>query len=213
MKDVSKIKLIWDLDGTLFDSYSVIIGSVCDMLREYGVETDYDEVHRLCIKTSMTDYLRETAEEQGLPFDEMLARYTVISQSRIYDIKLMPHAIETLQALQDMGVEHFVYTHRGTSTIPVTDHLGLTKFFTEIVTSVDPFPRKPAPDAVLYLMEKHGMDDDNTYYVGDRAIDILCGVNAGIRSILYLPDESVGEQTGKETLVIKDLYELVLFFK
>ena len=47
------------------------------------------------------------------------------------------------------------------------------------------FPRKPAPDALLYLMEKNHMNPAETLMVGDRDIDIDAGHNAGTAGCLY----------------------------
>lgn len=207
------VSLIFDLDGTLFDSYPVIVSSVRQMLAEYGIFRDYDELYRDCIKTSMTEHVREIARKENLPFDEMIARYTVISQARKDEIKLMPEAMETLTELKKMGTGLYVFTHRGTSTVPVTDHLKITGFFKEMVTTVQHFPRKPEPDALKYLMEKYQMDPESTYYVGDRRIDMECAKNAGIGGILYLPETSVGELTGDETVVVKNLSEILDFVR
>ena len=121
----------------------------------------------------------------------------------------MPHAKETLAALTEEGNRCFVYTHRGASCRTILENTGLLPYFTEIVTALDGFKRKPEPDAILYLMDKYALDRESCYYVGDRSLDIEAAVNAGIGSILYLPPESPGTVTGKETWVVKDLAEIL----
>ena len=207
------VSLIFDLDGTLFDSYPVIISSVRKMLSEFGIDMEYDRLYRECIATSMTERVREIAEKNGLPFSEMLDRYAEISRGEKDKITLMPEAFETLDGLSSMGVSMYVFTHRGTSTVPVTDRLRITGYFKELVTSVENFPRKPAPDALLYLIKKYSMDPESTYYVGDRNIDMQCAVNAGIGGILYLPEGSVGSSSGNETVMVRRLSEIIDFVK
>ena len=46
------------------------------------------------------------------------------------------------------------------------------------------FPGKPAPDAVLYLLEKHGLDPAETIMIGDRDLDGQSGINAGATGCL-----------------------------
>ena len=117
----------------------------------------------------------------------------------------MKNAKEILLQLQSRGVENYVFTHRGKTTVPVLDNLGLTGFFKEILTSQSGFARKPAPDAIAYLIEKYNLEKDSTYYVGDRSLDMRCAKNAGITGILFLAPNTPGEATGEESFVVNDL--------
>ena len=44
--------------------------------------------------------------------------------------------------------------------------------------------RKPAPGMVLEAERDHGIDLVRSFFIGDKAIDIECGRNAGLRTIL-----------------------------
>ena len=77
-----------------------------------------------------------------------------------------------------------------------------------IITGKDGFKRKPDPSAVLYLVKKYDLDREKTFYIGDRTLDIECAVNAGIKGILYLPEDSPAQKTGKETFIVRDLMEI-----
>ena len=122
----------------------------------------------------------------------------------------MPHTAETLAALQQTGHLNFVYTHRGASCMTILEQTGLAPYFTEVVTAVNGFPRKPEPDGILYLIEKHRLDKSRCFYVGDRSLDVEAAINAGISSILYLDPASPGSATGKETYLVHDLLEIPL---
>ena len=200
---------IWDLDGTLLDSYEVISSSVADTCRSFGLDVAQAEAHRQVIRHSVTFYLSETADRFGLPFDEMMARYSDISGQRKERIRAMPHAQDALEGLKEQGACHFVYTHRGKTTDAVLARLGLQEYFTEIVTSLNDFPRKPAPDAILYLMKKYGLSPETTFYVGDRNIDMDCAKHAGIQGILFQPEGSYCEPNGSESRIVHDLREMI----
>ena len=86
---------------------------------------------------------------------------------------------------------------------------GLLPYFTEVVTALDRFPRKPNPAAILYLMEKYHLSPSASFYVGDRSLDVEAANNAGIGSILFLDPSSPIEATGHETYVVKDLLEIL----
>lgn len=44
--------------------------------------------------------------------------------------------------------------------------------------------RKPAPGMILEAAEEHGIDLARSWMIGDKALDIQCGRNAGVRTIL-----------------------------
>ena len=61
---------IWDLDGTLLDSYEVIVSSVLDACRSFGICVTEEEANRQVIRHSVTFYLQTVAESHDLPFDQ-----------------------------------------------------------------------------------------------------------------------------------------------
>ncbi len=200
---------IWDLDGTLLDSYKVIAPSVVETCRSFGLDVEQEEAHRQVILHSVTFYLQALAEAHDLPFEEMKARYSEISGQRKGEIGAMPYARETLAELSRQGARHFVYTHRGKTTGSVLQQLGLQESFTEIVTGLNGFPRKPGPEAIEYLLGKYGLDPKATCYVGDRTIDMDCAKNAGVQGILLLPEGSYCVPNGSESRIIHDLRDLL----
>lgn len=194
---------IWDLDGTLLDSYGVIVSSLQDTLAELHIDTDPEAVLRQVKDGSVSAFLRQTAAERGLDLRRLKERYSAVSGARVLEIPAMPHAADILRRTAALGTVHFIYTHRGATTAPVLEHLNLARFFKETVTSLNGFPRKPAPDALLYLIEKHGLDRSRTFYVGDRSLDMACARNAGVPGILYSPSG-----TGPADYVVHDLLEI-----
>lgn len=202
------MSFIWDLDGTLIDSYPVLIGSLQKTLSGYGILQTEEELREYALRYSVRSYLEKTAAETGIPFAQLKSRYSALTRERISGNRLMPGAKEALRDLQERGGVHFLYTHKGTSSFDILDMLGIRSFFRDIVTGADGFPRKPAPDAVRHLMERHGLRPENTWYVGDRKLDRDCAENAGIGSIFYISSE-VGEQEAEGAdLIVRDLREI-----
>lgn len=199
---------IWDLDGTLLDSYEIIVSSLQKTYQEYGIQTDKENVHRHVIRYSVSSFIQRMEAETGIPFAVMKDRYSEISRKEIAHIPAVPHAKEILEHLSECGAENYVFTHRGKSTAQVLKSLGLYDFFLEIITSQDGFPRKPEPDAIRYLLEKYGLDRENTFYVGDRSLDMECAKNAGIHRVLFLPPNGYGEPSGMEEYIITDLMDV-----
>lgn len=205
---MSNKAFIWDLDGTLLDSYEVIVSSLKETINEMGIFVDREEIAKHAIEYSVTSFIEKMVPKADKSFEEMKKRYSEISGLRALEIKAMPNAVELLKTLSDLSVSNFVYTHRGRTTEGVLENLGMKQYFKEILTSRSGFPRKPSPDAINYLVDKYKLDKDNTFYVGDRSIDIDCAKNAGIKSILFLPENSYGRKTGYEDFVVQSLLEI-----
>ena len=203
-----KAVCIWDLDGTLIDSYGVIVNSLYQIYHEKGVEIDKKEILRVCINESVSAFIKQAETQFGIPFDALKDRYSNISHQEVLNIKAMEHAIEIMDYLHSNGFKNYVFTHRGVTTEIVLKNVKLFKYFDYIVNSQDGFARKPDPEGLNYIIDKFDLDRDNTYYVGDRPLDIECANNAHIKSIMFIPAYSPAKPTNKETYVVKDLLEI-----
>ena len=199
---------IWDLDGTLLDSYPVIIAAAIKAAADAGIHDDAEYALRIAKQGMLFNYLNEVAERSGTPFKTVRESYRAYTHEMDDRIVLMDGAREALERLQNAGAEHYVFTHRGTSSEPILERLGILGYFREIVTSAAGFPAKPSGEAVRYLTQKYGLNPDETWYVGDRPIDVLCAEDAGVRSVLLLPDGACVTPTGYEDRVIRSLNEL-----
>ena len=202
-----KYAFIWDLDGTLLDSYRVIVSSAVRTAAEAGIRDDKEAVLRKLKQQSLTAYLRDVSLRCGTPCETLLLRYREISHETTDQIPLIPGAREALERLAGCGADHFVYTHRGSSSEPILRRLGILSFFREVVTSEYGFAPKPSGEGVRYLLARYGLDPRFSWYVGDRTLDVLCGKDAGIRTLLYLPEGSPVQATGQEDLILRDWSE------
>lgn len=156
----------------------------------------------------VSSFIQKMEERTGITFDSIIKRYSEISDIKKLTIQTVPNAKEVLDKLTEQGVENFVFTHRGKSTETVLKNLELYHYFKEIISSQSGFPRKPEPDAINYLIKKYDLDRMNTYYVGDRTIDMDCAKNAKINGILFLPTNSFCEANGAEKYIVHNLLEI-----
>ncbi|MBF7093947.1 HAD-IA family hydrolase [Streptococcus sp. HF-1907] len=194
---------IWDFDGTLVESYEAIRQVLVLLYKTYDLPLDEDFVFDFIIKESVGSLLRRLAAEHDLPFEELLRFFNREQEARDDMINLMPYAKEALQLTKEKGVQHFIYTHKGATTGAVLARLGIDHFFTEVITSANGFARKPHPEGVDYLVTKYGLDKLQTYYIGDRRLDVEVAENAGIQSLnLHQPDSAINRK-------IDDLSDLV----
>lgn len=99
--------------------------------------------------------------------------------------KPFPEAREVLQYAVEQGKRNFLYTHTDKLAYRLLEKWGLDGYFTDAIDSSMKFPRKPAPDALIYLMGKNKINVADALMVGDRDIDIQVGHNAGMAGCLF----------------------------
>lgn len=185
---------IWDLDGTLIDSYEAIMEALAVTYETFDFDFQAEPIRRYIIKESVGKLLDILAKQHGLSSEELKTFFIQEQVKRDDKIKLMPFAKEALQWAKDRGIKQFMYTHKGASTEAVLAELGIVSYFTEILTSVSGFERKPHPQGIFYLLEKYHLDRDRTYYIGDRCLDVEVAENAGIKSINLAQPQSAANQ-------------------
>ena len=190
MKKLQNIRhFIWDFDGTLFDTYPVVIQNIQDALEEFGyTATSLDLMDKLLetVDHTLTFYAQQLHLDKNALY-EAYQRHQTASNKQL---KALPmDAVEqALQTIKCKGCYNYIFTHMPlSSTLAFLDKYDLTKYFTDFVApETQGFARKPAPDAILYLINKYALSKDNTVMIGDRALDLISGKNAGIRTIHYL---------------------------
>ena len=199
---------IWDLDGTLLDSYEMIVKAAVRTAADEGIKDSKEDVLKAVKQESVTAYMEKAGARCGKTAREMFAQYQKHTHALDDLITLMDGAKETLERLRNSGAVHFVYTHRGNSSEPILQRLGILDCFREVVTSIYGFSPKPSGEGVRYLLEKYSLDPDETWYVGDRTQDVFCAKDAGVKALLYLAPDTCVEATGQEDRIVQDLREI-----
>ncbi|MDU2237553.1 MAG: HAD family hydrolase [Streptococcus mitis] len=183
---MQKTAFIWDLDGTLLDSYEAILSGIEETFAQFAIPYDKEKVREFILKFSVQDLLVQVAEERKLDV-EMLNQVRAQSLAeKNAQVVLMPGAREVLKWAEESGIQNFVYTHKGGNAFTILRDLGLESYFTEILTSQSGFARKPSSEAATYLLDKYQLDSEKTYYIGDRTLDVEFAQNSGIQSINFL---------------------------
>lgn len=183
--------LIWDLDGTLVDSYEIITKNIYKTLKPYKIMLKKDILK--IIKDSSVSHLFITfAEENQVPINELVTHYHALSDEVSFiSYNLIPGVKDVLEATALKGYKHYVYTHRGLSTNKILKVNNIDHYFEEVVTSDNKFSRKPSPEALNYLIQKYNLNRNETYYIGDRSLDIECGKNANLKTVFFNEDGKV----------------------
>lgn len=179
--------LFWDFDGTLYDTYPQILNAMLHALRDFGLSDVQPAQVMPWLKHSVYDAACHFAPLVGSDPKTIYNRH---HQYHRQDDRFPPYEglAKCLKALWNAGCSHYLYTHRDHLSIVQLERDGLWQYFSGGVTSEDGFPSKPAPDALLHLLEKHQLEPERCLMIGDRGIDIESALNAGIAGAIFDPD-------------------------
>lgn len=195
---------IWDLDGTLLDSYPAILDGLEETYERFGLSFDREGVRQFILQHSVKDLLAKVALEQGLDAADLEAVRAASLREKNAQVTLMTGAREVLDWTREKGIANFIYTHKGDNTFAILESLGLSAYFQEVLTSQSGFARKPDPEALTYLVDKYDLDKSNTYYIGDRLLDAQTAIAAGIGSFNLTIRDLPGNQFIQDLLELKE---------
>lgn len=198
---------IWDLDGTLLDSYEAILSGIEETFGQFAIPYDKEQVREFILKFSVQDLLVQVAEERKLDVEVLNQVRAQSLAEKNAQVVLMPGAREVLEWADAAGIQQFVYTHKGDNAFTILRDLGLESYFTEIITSQSVFARKPSPEAATYLLDKYQLDSEKTYYIGDRTLDVEFAQNSGIQSLNFLESSYEGNHRIQALADISHFFE------
>ena len=204
---MQKTAFIWDLDGTLLDSYEAILSGIEETFGQFVIPYDKEKVREFILKYSVQDLLVQVAEERKLDVEMLNQMRAQSLAEKNAQVVLMPGARDVLAWAEESGIQQFVYTHKGDNALTILRDLGLESYFTEILTSQSGFARKPSSEAATYLIDKHQLNPDNTYYIGDRTLDVEFAQNSGIQSINFLESTYEGNYRIQALADISRIFE------
>ena len=174
-------EFIWDFDGMLFDTYPHTTAALCEYFRRHGKCIDPGEAF-----SQLKISIRKAFSHFGMTPEGEKEFYEIED-----DLDFAPQGFpyegvpEMLRFVAENGGRNYLFTHRDKVAIQYLDKYKLTHLFTDFVTREMDFPFKPAPDGINYLLEKHSLDPERCLMLGDREIDCLSGLNAGIAALLF----------------------------
>ncbi len=204
---MQKIAFIWDLDGTLLDSYEAILSGIEETFAQFSIPYDKEKVRGFILRYSVQDLLGQVAEERKLDARVLNQVRAQSLAEKNAQVVLMPGAREVLAWADQVGIQQFVYTHKGDNALTILRDLELESYFKEILTSQSGFARKPSPEAATYLLDKYELDPENTYYIGDRTLDVEFAQNSGLQSINFLESSFEGNHRIQELAAIPYIFE------
>jgi len=178
--------ILWDVDGTLFDTYPAITYALSKSLNEMGLPVALNVIDGLT-RQSISHCIKTLSQRFKLDPDLFHARFA--ASYRMVDPANQPPfpgVREVCETIRNRGGLNIVITHRGIkSTQALLETHGLSDYFEDLFSVEQDYSRKPDPAMVLVAIEKHGLNPSETLMIGDRDLDIQAGRAAGVRTCLF----------------------------
>lgn len=175
--------ILFDLDGTLINTNSLIIESFKYTYKTcLGLDVSEEEILKYFGEPLITT-LKRYSEEKG---EELYRTYIDYNESRHNDrVTLFEGVQELLERLDSLGYSlALVTSKRRKVALMGLELFDIKKHFDVIVTLEDTELHKPNPAPVLKALELLGAKPEEAIMVGDSVFDIHCAHGAGVKAAL-----------------------------
>ena len=211
-----------DLDGTLADTIPDLAAGANAMLAELGrpavglerIRTFVGKGIPKLVERTLTESFGDAAlMERALPVFERCYAECNGRHSALY-----PGVSEGLDTLRTMGVPLACVTNKsGRFTVPLLEHLGLARYFEQVVAGDTLAQKKPDPAQLLHACRGFGVAPGDMLVIGDSVNDaeaaraagcpVFCvpyGYNEG-RDVRELDVDAIVESLAEATRLIEKI--------
>lgn len=171
---------LWDLDGTLIDSYPAIAASVNHVRDHFGLAPLTVGEVRVCVGHGVDRLMQQTVPGvDPVQAREMYGKHHAATLQG--GTVLLPGAGELLAVMKNFGVKHAVCSNKPRHfSEQVLSFLGIEPFVDMLLGPEDVRAKKPAPDMLLLALEKLAVFPENSLFVGDMTVDIQAARSASL---------------------------------
>jgi len=176
--------LIFDLDGTLVDSKQDLSNSVnhvrqlfsLSRLSEEAIASFIGDGAHMLIRRALGPEVSEADVESGLKLFLAYYRDHMLDQSVLY-----PGVAETLDRLREYPLA--VLTNKPIRfSRTMLEGLGVLNRFAAVYGGNSFQRKKPDPVGIFQILADTQGSAENAWMIGDSAVDVLTGRNAGVRT-------------------------------
>ena len=184
--------VLFDLDGTLANTYKSIARYVNSSLYELGLKTYSLDYFYNLIGNGMSGVIEmifdmEKYDEKKISKKEVMSTFSRNYEKYYdYEVELYPNIDKLLDFLEENNIKKGIVTNKEHKLAVNMVKKLLKKWeFVDIVGSDDKkHPRKPNPYGVNMIVEKTKIPKEKVLYVGDMKVDLDTAKNSGV-DIIY----------------------------
>lgn len=177
--------VVFDLDGTLIDSLQDLTDAANELVVHLGGRlTLAPEQVAMMVGEGVRLLVERVLAASGTiaEVDVALAQYlTIYNRRQLLHTKPYPGIVHLLQRAAPRMALAVLSNKPAAATRSILDALDLSRYFVMTLGGDGPFPRKPDPAALLYLMQQTATVSTRTLVVGDSLVDLETARAAGAR--------------------------------
>ncbi len=179
---MTRIALLFDLDGTLIDSIGLLL-ECAEFAFEGRNPAPTREQWVAGIGTPLRTQLAEWAVDDA-DADALVAKYREYQDRHLERLTTpYPGALDVLAWARAAGHATGLVTSKGRiMTTRSLAHVGLADAFDTVVTYEETTRHKPLADPVLLALDRLGIPVERALFVGDSPHDMFSGRAAGTRT-------------------------------
>ncbi len=172
---------IFDLDGTLVDSFSHYFKALEDIFTEYGKVFDNSLGHAALTDPLPQFFEKHLGKELAL---EGLEKLQQMSNDHAKDVRPFEGMIETIEGLIKQGKDVAIWTNRDLhSATLIIQASKLDKLFSCVVSGTCVTLRKPHPEGILRIAKQFNCELKDVTVIGDHEHDVQGAKTAGARAV------------------------------
>jgi len=187
--------VLFDLDGTLVDSYTALSEAVNHARRTHGLHELASSRIRDLVGDGVEKLLQRAFDRTDVPrsvVDAFESRYDEVCCA---ESKVLAEVDATLDRLAALGVEMAVCTNKPTFfSKKILDFLDLSRHFRAIVGPDLAGARKPDAQHLAFTLQSVRCAPAEALFVGDMPIDVRAARNSGIDVAVVPTGSSSREQ-------------------
>ena len=178
--------IIFDFDGTLGDTRRNIVTTMQMTIAELSLALRSDQQCASTIGLPLAFCFKALYPElQEAQMQRCADTYRRIFNENLKTIRpqTFPHVVETLKTLKAQGYVLTIASSRShASLLELSRDLGLSASISYLIGANDVVKAKPHPEPVLNTLAAMQFEANETLVVGDMAVDIQMGANAGAKT-------------------------------
>ena len=176
--------IVFDWDGTLFDSTRLIARCIQSACADLGAAVPSDRDANYVIGLGLADALRHAAPELAQErYGDLAERYRHHYLASQDDIVLFEGTLEMLGALKERNHSLAVATGKNRRGLDDALRRSVLGGFFDATRTADETASKPDPRMLHELMRELGCAAERTLMIGDTTHDLQLADNAGCASV------------------------------
>jgi pyrophosphatase PpaX len=174
--------VLFDLDGTLVDSGSIILASFKHAARTVlARDVEEEQIAALVGGSNLHDQMRVLSPAH---VDELVRVYREHNRPLHDELEAFEGVEELVKTLSEQGRKLGIVTAKGRQTVDLAFAvLSLERYFDAVVTADMTDRHKPDPAPVLKALELLESEPADSAFVGDSPYDITAGKAAGVFTV------------------------------